>query len=46
MALPRLVGGDGVQDTFPLPLAALESELLKRSAKQIREALGELDAHA
>lgn len=39
VALPRLVGGDGVLDTFPLPLNESESTLLHRSAQIIREAL-------
>jgi L-lactate dehydrogenase len=42
VALPRLVGGDGVLETFPLPLADDEAELLQRSARIIRQALDEL----
>jgi L-lactate dehydrogenase len=43
VALPRLVGGVGVLETFPLPLADEESQLLRRSAQLIRDALSELD---
>lgn len=42
VALPRLVGGTGIIETFPLPLSATEAELLKRSAEQIRGALSDL----
>jgi L-lactate dehydrogenase len=42
VALPRLVGGDGVLDTFPLPLNERESALLHNSALVIRRALDEL----
>jgi L-lactate dehydrogenase len=39
VSLPRLVGGSGVQRTFPLPLSEPEQSLLRRSAGVIREAL-------
>ena len=39
MALPRLVGGDGVRETCPLPLNELESRLLRSSAEKVRLAL-------
>lgn len=39
VALPRLVGGDGVLETFPLPLNESESHLLRQSAAIIRQAL-------
>lgn len=39
VALPRLVGGDGVIETFPLPLNECESLLLRQSAAIIRQAL-------
>lgn len=39
VALPRLVGGDGVLETFPLPLNESESTLLRQSAQIIRQAL-------
>jgi L-lactate dehydrogenase len=42
VALPRLVGGDGVLDTFPLPLSQQETVLLRNSAQIIRQALSEL----
>ena len=38
----RLVGGDGVLQTFPLPLNEQESGLLHDSARVIRTALDEL----
>jgi L-lactate dehydrogenase len=43
VALPRLVGGQGVLETFPLPLSAEESKLLHTSAQVIRRALDELE---
>lgn len=43
VALPRLVGGAGVIDTFPLPLNDTEQAQLRASAAVIREALDELD---
>jgi L-lactate dehydrogenase len=39
VALPRMVGGAGVLETFPLPLNQQETELLKHSAGVIRQAL-------
>ena len=42
IALPRMVGGDGVIETFPLPLNEQESGLLRDSARVIRSALDEL----
>ncbi|HVS38047.1 MAG TPA: L-lactate dehydrogenase [Gemmataceae bacterium] len=42
VALPRLVGGQGVQDTFPLPLNKEETMRLRASAAVIRQALDEL----
>jgi L-lactate dehydrogenase len=44
VALPRLVGGAGVLETFPLPLNDEESALLKASALVIRAALSGLQA--
>jgi L-lactate dehydrogenase len=44
VALPRLVGGSGVIDTFPLPVSEPERAQLKASAAVIRHALDELDA--
>jgi L-lactate dehydrogenase len=43
VALPRLVGGQGVLETFPLPLDDEESARLHDSAGVIRKALDELD---
>lgn len=45
VALPRLVGGDGVLETFSLPLDAEESGLLHNSAQVIRQVLDELLRH-
>jgi L-lactate dehydrogenase len=42
VALPRLVGGSGVIETFPLPLNELEQNQLKASASVIRAALDDL----
>jgi len=42
LSLPRLVGGAGVLETFPLPLSQLESAKLRESAQVIRRALDEL----
>jgi L-lactate dehydrogenase len=42
LALPRLVGGDGVLETFPLPLSDEETGLLRKSAEIIRRSLDEL----
>ncbi len=43
VALPRLVGGQGILETFSLPLSPQESELLTNSAKIIRQALEPLE---
>jgi L-lactate dehydrogenase len=42
LSLPRLVGGKGVLETFPLPLASEENTRLRESAQVIRQALDEL----
>lgn len=42
VSLPRLVGGQGVLATFPLPLNQEESVRLRNSAQVIRQALDEL----
>lgn len=44
VALPRLVGGAGVIETFPLPLSDSEHEQLRASAGVIRQALDEVDS--
>jgi L-lactate dehydrogenase len=46
VSLPRLVGGDGVLETFPPPLSALEQDQLRRSAQVIRQAIEDLDQSA
>lgn len=42
LSLPRLVGGQGVLETFPLPLHEKESASLRGSAELIRKLLDEL----
>ena len=42
VSLPRLVGGQGVLETFPLPLADEEWTGLRDSARVIRQVLDEL----
>lgn len=42
LALPRLVGGEGVLEPFPLPLNAKESALLRKNALMLWQALSEL----
>lgn len=42
ISLPRLVGGNGVLDTFPLPLDDKETALLRQSAHVIRKALDDV----
>jgi len=44
VSLPRLVGGQGVISTFPLPLIGEEREALKMSAETVKKAIGELEA--
>ncbi len=39
VALPRLVGGQGVLDAFPLPLSDFEHEKLRQSAQTVRDAI-------
>jgi len=43
LSLPRLVGGKGVLETFPLPLNEQETLRLRESARVIRQALNELE---
>jgi L-lactate dehydrogenase len=43
ISLPRLVGGDGILATFPLPLDEVESALLRKSAEVVRDAIDDLD---
>ncbi len=42
LALPHLVGGDGIMGTFPLPLKADEAAALGHSARVIRSAIDQL----
>jgi L-lactate dehydrogenase len=42
VSMPRLVGGQGVLETFPLPLDAEETTQLRDSAQVIRQALDDL----
>jgi L-lactate dehydrogenase len=42
VSLPRLLGGQGVLETFPLPINEQESASLRTSAAVIRKALDEL----
>jgi L-lactate dehydrogenase len=44
VSLPHLVSGEGVVETFPLPLSAGEESALRISAQVIRTAIDELDA--
>ena len=46
VALPRLVGGAGVIETFPLPLSESEQAQLRASAGVIRSALDELEGNS
>lgn len=42
VSLPRLVGGAGVLETFPLPLAVQEQAQLRHSAGVVRQAIEDL----
>jgi L-lactate dehydrogenase len=46
VALPRLVGGRGVMETFPLPVSETEQAQLRASAGVIRTALDELEVNS
>ena len=46
VSLPRLVGGQGVIETFPLPLNEEETTRLRDSARVIRQVLSELEDDA
>lgn len=43
VSLPHLVGGEGVLETFQLPLSHEEEAALQRSARVIRDAIDELE---
>jgi L-lactate dehydrogenase len=42
ISLPRLVGGNGVVETFPLPLSDVEQSQLRHSADVVRACIDEL----
>jgi L-lactate dehydrogenase len=42
VSLPHLVGGEGILETFPLPLAGPEAEALHESANVVKKAIREL----
>lgn len=42
ISLPRLVGGQGVLSTFPLPLDSAEEQALASSARVVREAIEDI----
>jgi len=44
LALPHIVGGQGVLATLPLPLTAEEGDALQKSASIVREAINSLKA--
>jgi len=46
IALPNLVGGEGVLSTLPAPLDDAETALLAASARTVRDAIDSLDAAA
>jgi L-lactate dehydrogenase len=46
VSLPRLVGGAGILETFPLPLNEHEAGLLRQSALVIRQALADLQGNS
>ena len=43
VSLPSLVGGEGIEGTFPQPLSAEEDRALHASASLIRQAIDALD---
>jgi len=43
ISLPRLVGGEGILATFPLPLSEAESIALRESAQVVKAAIESLD---
>ncbi len=43
ISLPRLVGGEGILETFTLPLNEQESAALEKSAEVVRHAIDELE---
>lgn len=43
VSLPRLLGGNGILETFPLPLSPDEEAALQRSAQLIRDIMDQLE---
>ncbi len=46
VALPHLVGGNGILDTFPLPLSSQERSALQASASVVHQAIASLNLNA
>jgi L-lactate dehydrogenase len=46
VSLPRLVGGNGVVETFPLPLSNVEQAQLRHSAEVVRKCIDEMKSGA
>jgi L-lactate dehydrogenase len=46
VSLPRLVGGAGAMETFPLPLNEIEQDQLRQSAEVVRRCIDELECGA
>jgi L-lactate dehydrogenase len=44
VSMPRLVGGEGILGTFPLPLDGVEEQALKASAQVVKEATDALES--
>lgn len=45
VSLPRLVGGNGVMETFDLSLSPVELDALRRSAEHVKAAIVSVDEH-
>ena len=45
VSLPRLIGGQGILDTFPKPLNREEWDKLRQSAQVVRDAIDQLTQH-
>jgi L-lactate dehydrogenase len=43
VSLPRLVGGQGIISTFPLPLSEEERATLNKSAETVKKAIEEVE---
>ena len=43
VSLPRLVGGQGIISTFPLPMSEGEKAALKESAESVKKAIEEVE---